>query len=71
MIPQKTATISARVSTRVRQLAKAVAQLSGLSLSSFAATAIEETARRELINTDQGRLQTREPAGQRGQSHDS
>ncbi len=42
-------TVSARVSPRVRQLAMAAARLRGITLSHFAALAIEQAARRELV----------------------
>lgn len=40
---------SARISPRTRYLAEAAAELLGLTLSHFAANAIEEAARRELM----------------------
>ncbi len=42
-------TVTARVSPRVRQLAMAAARLRGITLSHFAALAIEQGARRELV----------------------
>ncbi len=42
-------TLSARVHPRARRLAEAAAELQGLTLSRFAANAIEEAARRELV----------------------
>ena len=42
-------TLSARVHPRARRLAEAAAELQGLTLSCFAANAIEEAARRELM----------------------
>ena len=42
-------TVSARVSPRVRQLSMAAARLRGITLSHFAALAMEEAARRELV----------------------
>ena len=43
-------TISARVNVRTRRLAEVAADLRGLSLSAFSAQAIEEAARRVLLD---------------------
>ena len=48
MTYQKTVTISARVSLRVREMGQAVARLRGITVSRFAGEAIEHAARREL-----------------------
>ena len=60
----KPATISMRVSLRVRRMAEVAAQGRGVTLSRFAAEAIEREARREfLVDTNELRLTT---ASQRG-----
>ena len=42
-------TVSSRLTPRTRRLAELAAELRGVTLSRFAAEAIEEAARRELI----------------------
>ena len=49
MSANKTVTVSARVSPRTRRVAEAAAEIRGLTLSQFAAEAIAEAARRELV----------------------
>ena len=43
-------TISARVSPRIRQLAKTAAWIQGVTLSRFAAEAVKDAAQRELMS---------------------
>ncbi len=50
MADESKITLSARVHPRARSLAEAAADLQGLTLSRFAANAIEEAARRELVD---------------------
>ncbi len=49
MRAEKIATISARVTPRIRKLAEAAADLRRTTLSTFAANAIEDSAQRELM----------------------
>jgi uncharacterized protein (DUF1778 family) len=52
----KTLTVTARVTPRVRRLVKAAAEEEGATLSRFAAEALEERARRRLLEgREQGR----------------
>ena len=44
--------LSARLSTRSKQLAKAAAELRGVTLSRFVAEAVEEAARSELVGEE-------------------
>jgi len=67
MTVNKPTTITARLSDRARKLAEAAAQLRRVTLSHFAADAIEEEARRELSIADGDACQTnRDAAPARG-----
>lgn len=50
----KTLTVTARVTPRVRRLVKAAAEEEGATLSRFAAEALEERARRRLLEDGDG-----------------